>query len=53
MKGQGLAKAWYVIAPTGKLVRRAAAAEEPASPPTETTPTDTTDRPQGGGYDYG
>ncbi len=51
VKGQGVAKEWYVIAPTGKLVRRAAAAEEPAAPPTETTPTDTT--PPGGGYDYG
>jgi len=53
VKGQGLFKAWYVIAPTGKLVKRAPAAAEPtpAQPPTYTTPTDTTDG--GGGYDYG
>jgi predicted lipoprotein with Yx(FWY)xxD motif len=51
VKGQGLAKQWFVIAPTGKLVKRVAAAEQPAAPPTETTPTDTT--PPGGGYDYG
>ena len=54
VKGQSLFKAWYVIAPTGKLVRRAAAAAESASPPTSTTPTDTTDDgTKGGGYDYG
>ena len=52
IKGQGLFKAWYVIAPTGKIVKRAAAApaaSPPAStpPPTDTTPTG------GGGYDYG
>jgi predicted lipoprotein with Yx(FWY)xxD motif len=53
VKGQALFKAWYVIAPTGKLVKRAPAAAEPpaAPPPAETTPTDTT--PPGGGYDYG
>ena len=47
VKGQGLFKAWYVIAPSGKIVKRAAAAPPPAS----TTPTDTTQ--SGGGYDYG
>ena len=48
VKGQGLFKAWYVIAPTGKIVKRAAAATPPASttPPTGTTSS-------GGGYDYG
>ncbi len=52
VKGQGLFKAWYVIAPSGKLVtRKAAAAAAPAAPGTDTTPTDTT--PSGGGYDYG
>jgi predicted lipoprotein with Yx(FWY)xxD motif len=53
VKGQGLAKVWYVIAPNGKLVRRPAAAAEPspATPGSATTPTDTT--PSGGGYDYG
>ena len=52
VKGQGLFKAWYVIAPSGKLVtRKVAAAAAPASPGTDTTPTDTT--PSGGGYDYG
>jgi predicted lipoprotein with Yx(FWY)xxD motif len=52
VKGQALFKAWYVIAPTGKIVKRAAAApaaQPPASPPppTETAP------PGDGGYDYG
>ena len=51
VKGQGLFKAWYVIAPTGKIVTRKVASETPASPPAATTPTDTT--PSGGGYDYG
>ena len=48
VKGQGLFKAWFVIAPTGKIVRRAAAAAPAAStpPPTDSTPSD-------GGYDYG
>lgn len=52
VKGQGLYKAWYVIAPSGKLITRkaAAAASAPAAPPTTSTPTDTT---SGGGYDYG
>ena len=54
VKGQALFKAWYVIAPTGKLVKRAPAAAEPAQPPASTTPTDTTDDgSKGGGYDYG
>jgi predicted lipoprotein with Yx(FWY)xxD motif len=53
VKGQGLFKAWYVIAPTGKLVKRAPAAETPAQQPGYTTPTDTTDTGRGGGYDYG
>ncbi len=54
VKGQALFKAWYVIAPTGKLVKRAPAAAEPAQPPASTTPTDTTDDgSRGGGYDYG
>ena len=52
VKGQGLFKVWFVIAPTGKIVKRAAAAAAappPASPPppTESAP------PGGGGYDYG
>jgi predicted lipoprotein with Yx(FWY)xxD motif len=51
VKGQALFKAWYVIAPTGKIVTRKVASETPASPPPATTPTDTT--PPGGGYDYG
>ncbi len=55
VKGQGLFKVWYVIAPTGKIVKRnattPAAAPAPATPGTDTTPTDTT--PSGGGYDYG
>jgi predicted lipoprotein with Yx(FWY)xxD motif len=55
VKGQGLAKAWYVIAPSGKIVRRAPASAgtpaAPAAPSSDTTPTDTT--PAGGGYDYG
>ena len=51
VKGQGLFKAWYVIAPTGKIVTRKVASEAPAAPPAATTPTDTT--PPGGGYDYG
>jgi predicted lipoprotein with Yx(FWY)xxD motif len=52
LKGQGLFKSWYVIAPSGKLITRkaAAAASAPAAPPSYTTPTDTT---SGGGYDYG
>jgi predicted lipoprotein with Yx(FWY)xxD motif len=54
VKGQALFKAWYVIAPTGKLVKRApAAATDPTQPPAYTTPTDTTDDGGGGGYDYG
>jgi predicted lipoprotein with Yx(FWY)xxD motif len=54
VKGQALFKAWYAIAPTGKLVKRApAAAAAPAQPPAYTTPTDTTDDGGGGGYDYG
>jgi len=56
VKGQALFKEWYVIAPTGKLIKRAAAAATttPAQPPTYTTPTDTTDDgSKGGGYDYG
>ncbi len=56
VKGQGLFKAWYAIAPTGKLITRKATAEAPAAapPPTSTTPTDTTDDgSKGGGYDYG
>ena len=54
VKGQALFKAWYVIAPTGKLVKRAPAAAESAQPPASTTPTDTTDDgSKGGGYDYG
>lgn len=53
VKGQGLFKSWYVIAPTGKLITRkpAAATTTPASPGTDTTPTDTTG--SGGGYGYG
>ena len=49
-KGQALFKAWYVIAPSGKIVKQAAAAAPAAStpPPTDTTPPD-----GGGGYDYG
>jgi len=51
VKGQGLFKAWYAIAPSGKLItRKPAAAAAPATPGTDTTPTDTT---SGGGYDYG
>ena len=53
VKGQALYKEWYVIAPTGKLVKRAPAAAEPAQPaqpPAYTTPTDTT---ADGGYGYG
>ena len=53
VKGQALFKAWYVIAPTGKLVKRAPAAADatqPTQPPAYTTPTDTTDD---GGYGYG
>ena len=48
VKGQGLFKAWYVIAPTGKIVKQAVAAAPSAStpPPDYTTPA-------GGGYDYG
>ena len=54
VKGQALFKAWYVIAPTGKLVKRAPAAAESTQPPASTTPTDTTDDgSKGGGYDYG
>jgi predicted lipoprotein with Yx(FWY)xxD motif len=53
VKGQALFKAWYAIAPTGKLVKRAPAAAAPAQPPAYTTPTDTTDDSGGGGYDYG
>ena len=49
VKGQGLEKAWYAIAPSGKLVTRKAAAETPAAPPPATTPTGTTSP----GYDYG
>jgi predicted lipoprotein with Yx(FWY)xxD motif len=54
--GQGVGKAWYAVAPSGALIRRAPAATEPpasSSPPTTTTPTDTTEPPPGGGYDYG
>lgn len=51
VKGQGLFKEWYAIAPSGKIVTRKIAAEAPAAPPPATTPTDTT--PPGGGYDYG
>lgn len=55
VKGQALFKAWYVIAPTGKLVKRAPTAAEPPTPPaTDTGTTDTTDDgTKGGGYDYG
>jgi len=54
VKGQALYKAWYVIAPTGKLVKRAPAASDQSAPPAYTTPTDTTDDGStGGGYDYG
>ena len=54
VKGQALYKAWYAIAPSGKLITRKATAEAPAAaPPTSTTPTDTTDDSKGGGYDYG
>ena len=54
VKGQALYKAWYVIAPTGKLVKRAPAASDSGQPPAYTTPTDTTDGGStGGGYDYG
>jgi hypothetical protein len=50
VKGQGLFKAWYVIAPSGKIVKRAAAAAAP--PPASTTPPTGTTQ-SGGGYDYG
>lgn len=50
VKGQALFKAWYVIAPTGKIVKRAAAA---AAPPASTPPPSTTAPSGGGGYDYG
>jgi predicted lipoprotein with Yx(FWY)xxD motif len=50
VKGQALFKAWYVIAPTGKIVRHAAASAPPASTP---PPTGTTSGGGGGGYDYG
>jgi len=54
VNGQALFKAWYVIAPTGKLVKRAPAAAAAAQPPADTTPTDTTDGgSKGGGYGYG
>jgi len=53
VKGQALFKAWYAIAPTGKLVKRSPAAAESAPPPTPTTPTGTTDDgSKGGGYNY-
>ena len=52
IKGQGLSKAWYVIAPTGKIVKRAAAAPA-ASPPASTPPPTDTAPTGGGGYDYG
>ncbi len=53
LKGQGLFKAWFVIAPTGKIVKRAAAA--PAAPPAASPPPPTESTPSGGGggYDYG
>ena len=52
VKGQGLFKVWYVIAPTGKIVKRAAAA--PATPPPASPPPPTETAPPGdGGYDYG
>jgi predicted lipoprotein with Yx(FWY)xxD motif len=52
VRGQGLAKAWYVIAPNGKIVRREVETEtEPGTSGSDTTPTDTS--PAGGGYDYG
>jgi len=55
VKGQALFKEWYVIAPTGKLVKRAPATPAATTePPATTTPTDTTDDgSRGGGYDYG
>ena len=52
VKGQGLFKAWYVIAPTGKIVRHAAAAAASAPPASTPPPTGTTTS-GGGGYDYG
>ena len=51
VKGQALFKAWYVIAPTGKIVRHAAAAAASAPPASTPPPTGTTSG--GGGYDYG
>jgi len=50
VKGQALFKAWYVIAPSGKIVKRAAAT---AAPPASTSPPSTTAPSGGGGYDYG
>lgn len=50
LKGQGLDHAWYAIAPSGKLVKRAAAQ---ATPPASTPPPTYTAPPGGGGYDYG
>ena len=52
VKGQGLFKAWYVIAPTGKIVRHSAAAAASAPPASTPPPTGTTTS-GGGGYDYG
>jgi len=51
VKGQGLFKTWYAIAPSGKIVTRTVASKAPAAPPPATTPTDTTQ--PGGGYTYG
>lgn len=51
VKGQGLFKTWYAIAPSGKIVTRTVASQPPAAPPPATTPTDTTQL--GGGYGYG
>lgn len=50
VKGQGFLKAWYVIAPSGKIVTRKVPDAAPSAPPA-TAPTDTT--PTGGGYGYG
>jgi predicted lipoprotein with Yx(FWY)xxD motif len=55
VNGQGVDGEWYVIASSGKLIRKAAPAETtPPPPPTETTPpppTETTPPPPP--YDYG
>src|SRR5262245_60400292 len=52
VKGQGVEHAWYLIAPTGKIITKMALADPPAStPPTETTPGNGYD--PSGGYDYG